>query len=179
MILLELPNTTGYRRIMEPLTFAEWLRRARTERGFTMRRLAEESDLSHAHISKLEGDTAKPSRDAVQRLVTALGGETGLNGQMLAIALNLAGFATGPGKPKWFVAESPNPYFAESEVPPFDEWPESLKESVRLTFSSMSPEAREQIFKLWQMQAQAHAKIADLTKEAEAEYRAKQDERAA
>ena len=56
----------------EPSAFADWLKKTRNDRGYTINSLADRADISPAHISKLESGRANASRDMVTRLAKCL-----------------------------------------------------------------------------------------------------------
>lgn len=51
-----------------PETFGHLLRDLRTKKGLTLRELAKELAISHAYLSQLETNLAKPSEDLARRV---------------------------------------------------------------------------------------------------------------
>ena len=56
------------------MTFGEWLRAQRLQRGWTLEMLAERANTTHASISRLESGRASASKKMALRLVNALAG---------------------------------------------------------------------------------------------------------
>lgn len=51
--------------------FGKVLKRMRTDRGWTLRQMAEKADSNFAYLSQLEAGIAKPSEELVQRMAHA------------------------------------------------------------------------------------------------------------
>lgn len=56
-----------------PQTFGQLLRHLRNQKGFTLRELAKELAISHAYLSHLETNLAKPSEELAKRLAQFFG----------------------------------------------------------------------------------------------------------
>jgi transcriptional regulator with XRE-family HTH domain len=58
-----------------PETFGQFIRHLRTQKGLTLRELAKELAISHAYLSHLETNLAKPSEDLARRLAQFFGAD--------------------------------------------------------------------------------------------------------
>jgi transcriptional regulator with XRE-family HTH domain len=83
--------------------FGPWLRDARKRRGWTLERLAEAAETTHASISRLESNRANASRKMVEALAGALAPDDATDGEIEALTANAllaAGFVPPGGMPE-------------------------------------------------------------------------------
>ena len=59
----------------DEMTFGLYIRQRRTGKRWNLTRLAEETELSYSHLSRLENDSALPKPDTVVTLADALDGD--------------------------------------------------------------------------------------------------------
>lgn len=73
-----------YGRYMDKqLTFGEYMRRLRRSKGLSLHELAQRTDLSYSHLSRIENDSSLPQPKTVVEIATAVDGDLK---QMLELA---------------------------------------------------------------------------------------------
>jgi transcriptional regulator with XRE-family HTH domain len=80
------------------VSFGAVLAQLRTARGLSQSKLAEWSEFDHSYLSRLESGAREPSRDAVERLASAMNATP----EERAMLMESAGFLAGVGiNPAW------------------------------------------------------------------------------